>query len=261
MKKILENRIVIITGGATGIGFETACLLVRKNAKVVLAGRRQEKLESAVKKLGHNAIAVSCDVTDDSSVNNLIIKTLGKFGRIDILINNAGELLYKPMSECTLEETKSVMETNFFGAIRCVNATLPSMKKQGNGIIVNVASIAGRIGFSNLGYYGASKFALVGYSESLRQELKNSGVFVSVICPGTVYTPLTQKILDEARLKGKNVLPIMPEQVAQKILCAIEKKKREVFVPKSVYGLYLIHFFFPKFIEWLAGKFRAADSN
>lgn len=258
MKNIFRDQVVIVTGASSGIGEAAARKFAERGARVVLAARRVEPLEKLAKELP-NSIAVPTDVTQLKSVENLVQKTLEKWGRIDILINNAGILVYKLVGDCTLQEARDIIETNFFGCVYCAHAVIPTMKKQKSGVIVNIASIAGKIGFPNLGYYGASKFALVGFSEALRQELKHEGIFVNTICPGTVYTPMTQKIVEEAMAKGKNIMPIRPEKVAGVILDSIEKKRAEVFVPVMTRWLYWLHFFFPKFTEWLAWKFRAAE--
>ncbi|OGR57177.1 MAG: hypothetical protein A3I11_04810 [Elusimicrobia bacterium RIFCSPLOWO2_02_FULL_39_32] len=260
MSNFFKNKVVIITGASSGIGLATARLLYQNGAKCVLAARRKGLLEKIAKEL-NGSLPIETDVTKKDSLENLVKETLKVFGRIDILINNAGILIYKPIEQCSEEELREVMEVNYFGAVGCVNAILPIMKKQGSGAIANVASIAGKLGFPSLGYYAASKFALVGYSQALRQEIKQYGIFVSAIYPGTVYTPMTEEIIEGAKKKGKNVLPISAEKVAEKILVAIEKKKSEVFVPRATHFLYFLHFFFPKFTEWLAWKFRASDPN
>lgn len=241
---------MIITGASSGIGESTARMVAKRGAKVVLSARRKEKLELLSNEL-KDSFVVCTDVTQEKSVENLVNQTLEKYGRIDVLINNAGLLLHKPIVESSLSEIKAVMETNFFGAVLCTRAVVPIMKRQGKGTIMNVASISGLISFENLGYYGASKFALVGFSESLRQELISEGIFVSVICPGIVNTPMTKAILDEALARGRRAVAISPEKVASKILTAIEKRKTKVFVPWSTHLLYWFYFFFQKFAEWI----------
>lgn len=258
LSDFFKEQVAIVTGASSGIGEAVARLLCARGARVVLAARRKEKLDFLSQEL-NGCLSVATDVTQEPSVKNLVAQTVERFGRIDILINNAGALLYKPMTECSLHEIRQVMETNFFGAALCARAVIPIMKKQKSGTIVNVASIAGRIGLPHLGYYGASKFALVGFSETLRQELAPDGIFVCTVCPGTVYTPMTKEIVDGARARGKKLILISAETVAQKILIAVEKKSPEIIIPFATRLFYFLHFFFARPMEQLAWKFRASD--
>lgn len=253
-----RDKVAIVTGASSGIGESVARLLSERGAKIVLAARRIDRLKNLSKELP-GSLAVPTDVTDEQSVNRLIRKTMDSFGRIDILINNAGVLLYKPILESDTREIRYVTEVNFFGAVSCARGALSIMKKQGSGVIVNVSSIAGRVAFPNLGYYAASKFALTGFTEALRQEVGKDGIFVCAVNPGTVRTDMTRKILEEAAAKKKNVMPISPERVARAVLWAIEKRKIEVFVPFATRVLYWMHVAFPRFTEWLAWHFRASD--
>ena len=254
--KSFSDKVAIVTGASSGIGLATARLLHREGAKVVLAARNAGKLEAAARELP-GSLAVPTDVTRDESVAALAARTLERFGRIDLLVNDAGILFYKKMSDSSAEENRAMMETNYFGAVRCTDAVLPAMRRQGGGNIVNVASIAGLIGFPRLGYYGASKFALVGYSHALRQELKKENIRVSVVCPGTVETPMTRQIMDEAVGRGRRVVTVPTEAVARAIMRAARRDLAEVVLPFPVRFLRGLHFFAPSFAEWLAGRFRA----
>lgn len=255
-----KDKVVIITGASEGIGLATAQLLAKRGAKVVLAARRAERLAEIAKQIP-GSLAVPTDVTQEAQAKNLAEKAAQKFGRIDVLINNAGLLIYKPMAEFSVEEIQRLMDVNFYGQVHCARAVLPYMTRQQSGTILNVASVAGRAGFPNLGYYCASKFALIGFSETFRQEVASKGIHVGIVNPGTVYTPMTEKILDNAKSRGKRVVYIQPKDVAETIARAIEKKERESFVPFATWALYVLHFLLPGFVEWLAWKFRASDPN
>lgn len=258
MDGFFKNKVAIVTGASSGIGLATARLLSQSGAKVVLAARSKEKLASLTGEIP-NSIAVPTDVTDPGAVKNLVRRTLEIFGKIDILINNAGALLYKHMADSTPQEIRLVMEVNFFGAAACAMEALPVMEKQKSGVIVNVSSVAGRVGLPNLGYYCASKFAFTGFSETLRQEVASKGIRVITVSPGTVYTPMVKAIVDEAMSRGKKMIPIPPERVARAMLKAIRGNEIEVFVPWPARVLNHLHFFFPRFAEWLAYRYRASD--
>ncbi|OGR88083.1 MAG: hypothetical protein A3A86_00420 [Elusimicrobia bacterium RIFCSPLOWO2_01_FULL_60_11] len=252
------NKVAIVTGASSGIGLATARLLSQRGAKVILAARSKEKLAALAREIP-NSIAVPTDVTDPAAVKNMVRRAVDAFGRVDILINNAGVLVYKKMEETTPQEVRRVMEVNFFGAAACAMEVLPVMEKQKSGVIVNVSSVAGRVGLPNLGYYCASKFAFTGFSETLRQEAASKGIRVITVSPGTVYTPMVKQIVDDAKAKGKKLTPITPERVAEAMLQAIRRKKLEIFVPRRTRILHIIHFFLPLFAEWLAYRYRATD--
>lgn len=258
MKSSVKGKVAIITGASEGIGLATAKLFHAKGAKVVLAARREDRLNEAGRALP-GALTVTADVTREADVARIVENALKTFGTIDILINNAGMLVYKPMNETSMDEIRRVMELNFFGQVQCARAVMPHFLKQGSGTIINIGSISGRVGFPNLGYYAASKFALTAFSETLRQEVASKGLHVGLVNPGTVYTPLNKDILDKAKARGKRVTFIQPETVAQTVLGAAENQRDEVFVPFATRVLYILHLFFPKFVEWLAWKFRASD--
>ena len=258
MQNYFKNKVAIVTGASSGIGKETARLLWKNGAKVVLTARKIKKLELLSQELP-GSIPISADITQKDEIKNLMQKTVEQFGRIDILINNAGILLHKSIEESTEEEIRKVMEVNFFGAVRCIHDILPIMKKQKSGSILNVASIAGKIGLPNLGYYGSSKFALLGYSQALRQELKQYNIFVSVLCPGIVYTPMNQELLENARKEGRKIRALTPEEVAVTILLAVKKKKPEVIIPKFTRAFFWAHHFFPSLMETIVWRFRASS--
>jgi NAD(P)-dependent dehydrogenase (short-subunit alcohol dehydrogenase family) len=192
-----SQRVAVVTGSSSGIGFETSLLLAR-NQFVTYATMRNlnksEVFETALKEKIPLSVA-RLDVNDDVSVNSAIDTIIKEHDRIDLLINNAGYDLFGSLEELTLEEIKAQFETNFFGAIRATKAVIPAMRKQGSGTIVNISSIAGRVGlFPFNTAYHASKFALEGYTESLRQELIEFGINVILIEPGAIGTNFMSNI-------------------------------------------------------------------
>jgi short-subunit dehydrogenase len=170
-------------------------------------------------------------VSNREQVQSLIDTTLQAFGRVDILINNAGIGMRKPFVETSLETVEEIMRTNYLGMIYCTHAVLPSMIARRSGHIVNVSSIAGIAGFLNLGAYCASKFAMNGFSESLYHELKPHGIHVSVICPGPVRTNFNRPFAGEAP-QAPSWLTVEPEFISRAVLKAIETKRFQVVPPR-----------------------------
>jgi meso-butanediol dehydrogenase/(S,S)-butanediol dehydrogenase/diacetyl reductase len=187
----IKNKIVIVTGGNKGIGRAIAFLLAKRGACVTICGRSTESLETTCKEIregGGACSSVTADVTNENQVNSVVHKSLCDFGRIDILINNAGVGIFKPIWECSSADWDYVMDTNLKGYFLCSKAVIPIMKKQNEGYILNIASGAGRQGIENLSIYCASKFGTIGLSESMKMDLWKFGIQVDYICPGYVKT-------------------------------------------------------------------------
>jgi NAD(P)-dependent dehydrogenase (short-subunit alcohol dehydrogenase family) len=200
---INKAKVAVVTGSSSGIGFETSLLLAKNGvftyatmrnldrANNIIELKQKEKLPLEVLKL---------DVTDDKSVNDAIGKIENEQETIDILVNNAGYALVGPLEELSIQEFKEQFETNVFGVIRVTQSVLPIMRKQRSGTIVNVSSIAGRIGFPLTPAYVSSKFALEGLSESIAYELEQFGIKVILVEPGVIKTNF-----DNNLKIGKNV--------------------------------------------------------
>ncbi|HVX11012.1 MAG TPA: SDR family NAD(P)-dependent oxidoreductase [Pirellulales bacterium] len=187
----LRGRTVLITGGSRGLGLLLAREVVRQGAKVVICGRNQEALDRAaddLRRSGGQVHAVVCDVTVREDVQRLIQEVLGHWGKIDVLINNAGIIQAGPVQVMTIDDFRSAMDTHYWGPLYTILETLPSMRRNGGGRIVNIASIGGKISVPHLLPYSASKFALVGLSEGLRSELAQEGILVTTVCPGLMRT-------------------------------------------------------------------------
>ena len=176
-KRLPDGRVVLITGASLGIGKLTATLLATRGFTVFGTTRKASGRVDEVEML-------QLDITSDKSVTVCVSNVLQKAGRIDVLVNNAGQSYAGGLEETSLEEAKAQFDSNFFGAVRMVNAVLPSMRKRRSGQIINMASLAATFPIPFGGYYGPAKSALIVYSEALRQELKNLGIKVSVIEPG-----------------------------------------------------------------------------
>ena len=193
-----EPTTVLVTGGGRGIGKETAILLAKKGMNVVICSRTQGDIDSAlkeIKSMGTNhIIGKKCDVSKSDEVNNLVKGMLDMFGRIDLLINNAGITYVKKLVNTTEEEWDYTMDINLKGVFLLSKAILPQMMKNNFGIIINVSSGAGKVGFEDISVYCASKFGMMGLTESLALEVANYNIRVMSICPGEVATKMQEDV-------------------------------------------------------------------
>jgi NAD(P)-dependent dehydrogenase (short-subunit alcohol dehydrogenase family) len=187
----LPGQVVIVTGASSGIGEATARRLVRGGAKVVVAARRQDRLDTLVRELdpmGASILAVAGDVTSDADRRKLVDVTLAKFGRVDALVNNAGYGTRGPVEVVPVELIRRNYETNLFSLIALTQLVLPGMRARGSGSIVNIGSVAGKIARPLSSIYDSTKHALEAITDGLRGELKPFGVHVSLIRPGYIAT-------------------------------------------------------------------------
>jgi 3-oxoacyl-[acyl-carrier protein] reductase len=206
----------IVTGGGRGIGKETAILLAKKGVNVVVCSRTQSEIDdtvNAIQSMHAGILGVKCDVSVSLEVDNLIEKAAGRFGEIDILINNAGIIFVKQLVDTSEKEWDETLDSNLKSAFLCSKAVLPHMKA---GTIINVSSGAGKTGFENLSAYCASKFGMMGLTESLAWEVANHNIRVMAICPGEVATKMQE--VDPEYYKQNKSRMLKPEQVAAKIV-------------------------------------------
>jgi uncharacterized protein len=230
------NRVVLITGASAGIGRCLAIDLAKQGAIVIGCGRTKERLDGTLNELratSPSSRMIPCDVGDRERVQAMVAKVLADFGKIDILINNAGIGMRKPFAETSVDVIEELMRTNYFGMVYFTHAVLASMIARGSGHIVNISSVAGIISTLNLAGYCASKFAMNGFSESLYYELKPLGIHVSVICPGPVRTDFNRAFAN-TRPKSPAFLTLAPETVSRLVIRAIDAKKFEVIMPWSL---------------------------
>lgn len=229
-----QNQVVLITGASKGIGRCLAIDIASRGAIVVGCGRSPEGLQALSTELRRTSplsTAVKCDVAQLDQVRVMVAKVLSEFGKIDILINNAGIGMRKPFAETPIDIIEDVMRVNYLGTVYCTHEVLPSMIARRSGHIVNISSAAGKIGTLNLSGYCASKFAANGLSESLYHELTPLGINVSVICPGAVRTDFNKGFADTPP-KSPSALVVSPEFVSAAVIKAIEKKRFEVVLPR-----------------------------
>lgn len=187
-----KNKVVLITGGSRGLGLVMARMLADEGANVVICAREVEELDIARQELQENyepeMLALVCDVTDENCVKQMVEKVHQHFGRIDVLINNAGVIQVGPLAVQTRQDFADSLAIHFWGAFNTIEAVLPFMREQGEGRIVNIASIGGKVAVPHLAPYCSGKFALVGFSNALRTELAKDNITVTTVCPGLMRT-------------------------------------------------------------------------
>lgn len=227
----LRNQIVLITGGARGLGFLMAREAIAKGATAVLWDINAEGLNDAVARLGESAHGYVVDITDRHAVYAAADRVREEVGVVDVLINNAGIVTGKSFLELPDEMIERTFDVNALSLFWTARAFLPDMVKRNRGHIVTIASSAGLIGVATLADYCASKFAAVGFDEALRFEMKKSspGVRTTVVCPFFIDTGM----FDGAKSRFPLILPILKEQkVADRVIRAIEKDHSRVFLPR-----------------------------
>ena len=220
----LKDKTAIITGGGTGIGLATARAFCQEGAKVILFGRRKEKLEKAVEKLGGSAIIVQGDMTNNNDLDKLINETLHNFKKIDILVNNAGLFNGSPLHEISDSQWDEIMDINIRSVFQLTRRVLPAMLSQKYGNIIHISSILGLIAVPEVAAYNVSKGALNQFSRSIAVEYGSSGIRSNSICPGLIATDMTADLMKDADLmkEWSKEYPIgrfgKPEDVAKACL-------------------------------------------
>ncbi len=187
----IQGKVVLITGGSRGFGLAMAEEFAQEGAKLVLCSREGDELERAQTKLvelGATVLTIECDVTDNKQVQQMIAQAVARFGQIDILVNNAGIISAGPWHTLTRSDFEESMNIIFWGTYNTIMAALPQMRERGNGRIVNIASVGGKVSVPHLLSYASAKFAVVGLSEGLHAELAHEGIDVITVAPGLMRT-------------------------------------------------------------------------
>ncbi len=248
----MENtdRVVWVTGASSGIGEALAYAYSEKGARLVLSSRDEGRLREVQSRCAEPGrhLVVPFDLRDTPSVGTRCAEVLEHMGHVDILINNGGISQRSLAMETPLDVDRMIMETNFFGTISLTKAVLPSMTERGSGRIVVISSLVGRFGTPLRSAYSASKHALHGFFESLRSEVWDLGIGVTLVCPGFIRTNISvnaltgdgspQGTMDEAQAHG-----MPPDACAWKIIAAVEKGKSEVYIGgRELMGVYIKRF-------------------
>ena len=250
------NKVIVITGASSGIGKQVAIEFGKLGTKLVLIGRKKDKLEQTameLKKFSCSTMICQCDVSKKNEVDTMTNLVLKKFGSVDILINNAGFAIYGSVSDLSIDEIELQMQTNYLGMVYCIKKFLPSMLHRKSGHIVNVASVAASFGLPGIASYCASKFAMLGFSEGLKHELKNSGVDITVVSPIMVRTNFFDHPSFE-KMPKYSPTSLDPKAVAKAVAKAANSKKLEIIVPSVVRSMVWMKHTFPFIINPIMGK-------
>jgi NAD(P)-dependent dehydrogenase (short-subunit alcohol dehydrogenase family) len=246
LSSVLHNSVVIVTGASSGIGAATAREFARYGAHVVLAARRPEELGKQVQLIngrGYKATAIPTDITDETQVMRLAKQTLEEFGRIDVLVNNAGIGRIRAFSDESEEYINKVINVNLRGAMLMTHHVLPGMLERHSGTIISIASVAGHVALNPI--HSGTKFGLRGFSLSLRRDLLRSGISVSLVSPGYIKTNMNM---------GSRLPMPGPELVARTIVNLVIKPRREVIVPAYYSPLVGIANTFPWLVDLVMSR-------
>jgi hypothetical protein len=253
--------VAIVTGASSGIGKETALAFARKGYAVVLAARRADQLAdvaTACDAAGGLGRTIPTDVAQRKQVEALVSAAVGEFGRVDVMVNNAGFGQFARVCEMSEEDLRAIFEVNFFGLFYGCQAVAPVMVRQGGGHIFNVSSIIGRRGTPFHGAYCATKFAICGLSDSMRVEMEPYGVRVTTVLPALTDTEFFRqsKRGSSARSSFQRFKGMMPASaVARRIVAAVGKNRPELVISLGGKALVLLSTISPRLVDWVMKKY------
>lgn len=189
-----QGKVWLITGASKGMGLNLTKLLLSSGHRVIATSRNAASLEEAITENKEGLYSIALDITSDEDVKSAIDKAIAHFGQIDVVVNNAGYSLVGSMEEMTDAEFRSTMDVNLFGTVNIIRHVMPHLRQQGSGHIINISSNAGYVGFANAASYNAAKFAVIGLTEALAQEVKPFGIKTTVVAPGQFRTEFMNSI-------------------------------------------------------------------
>lgn len=257
----IHGKVVIITGASLGIGRATAIVFAEAGAKLALVARSTENLAKVTDEVwqkGAEAIAIVADVSDKAEVERMIAETYQKFGRIDVLINNAGRGVDGSVAMLNNDNFREIVELNLFGPLYAMQAVVPKMRENGGGVIINVSSMVTKLRIPTIGGYAATKAALDMLSQTARIELASDNIKVGTVYPGQTETEFGKNVLREANYQrpprmqqGK---PDTAEKVARKILEAVQKEVRDQYMSPFLRLVGLMSTVFPATVDNILAK-------
>ena len=235
-KNRFKDKVVIITGASSGIGKDSALKFAKEGARTVLVSRSRDKLEKVaeeIREAGSEALVLPTDVSIKEQVKDAVEKTIEKYGRVDMLFNNAGSSDVGLVEDDDFEEkVKHLFEVDFLGTVYFTKEVIPVMRRQGSGHIMNMSSVVGRKAFPHFGAYSSIMHAITGFTASLRQELRGSGINVSIIHPALTQTPLLEHVKpEEMPPPFRRFTPIPVGMVGKAVLDGFYKNRTRIIVP------------------------------
>ena len=257
MTTSFARKVVIVTGASRGIGRSVALAFAQQGAQLVLAARSVDRLiqvEKEVRDLGSDVLVVPTDVTSPGDVAALVDAAMGRFGRIDVLVNNAGiGKVGGVESEAFDDDLRATLQASLFGMIQVTRRVLPILRQQGSGAIVNMSSVMGRKSFARFGSYAIVMHSVSAFSDSLRQEVAGSGIHVSVIHPALTATDLLREA-EEAEMPPpfRHMTPLSSTDVARAVVAAVRHDKRRVVLPRMANMLLLGEALSPRIGDFIA---------
>jgi len=250
----MDGKVVVITGASMGIGEAIAKVLADRGANVAFLSRDASRSEIARQRVGHaeRTLALACDVRNREEIDHALNAALDRFGRVDVWVNNAGVGIRDSVADMEMSACRELFETNFFGAVACLQAVVPVMRKQGGGAIINISSVAGHVPVPFMTPYSATKFALNAIGKGSRLELKRDNINVLTVCPGYIQTEFGAHMVAAKRgnVRPQSVKGITAERVARATYNGYRKNKREVIVPWTMIPVVKLYQLFPGLVEW-----------
>jgi short-subunit dehydrogenase len=254
----IDGKVVVVTGASMGIGEAIAKVFADNGARVVLLSRDASRSEAARQRIGHldRTLAAACDVRHREEIDRALALTLQNFGRVDVWVNNAGVGIRDTVVDADPSVLREVFETNFFGAVVCMQAVAPFMRKNEGGAIVNISSVAGHIPVPYMSIYCASKFAMNAIGKGARMELKRDHINVLTVCPGYVSTGFGEHLVSNraVNVRPESVRGVTAERVAKATYRGYRAGKREVIVPWTMIPIIKLYQLFPGLVEWAMEK-------
>jgi short-subunit dehydrogenase len=254
-----RGTVGIVTGASSGIGAQLARDLAARGMRVALLARRRERLDAVAAEVhaaGGEALALACDVADRGSVDAAVRAVLEREGRVDLLVNNAGYGRHVLFKDHDVEDIERMMRTNYLGVVYATRAVLPAMRARRRGWVVNVSSVAGKLGQPDEAAYSATKFAVAGLSEALGYELAPLGIHVMTVYPALVRTEMFTPEVIARMPKGAARSFLQPADFSRRVLRALERGKHEVTVPGYIGLGYVVRTLFPALHRRLTARIR-----